>query len=64
MAKEPLNEHDPAASQAPHDGIPAPTGDAKTANANTRERNLIIALDYAGTRPLPSGPRRSPINRS
>ena len=40
MAKEPLNEHDPAASQAPHDGIPAPTGDA-----NLIDTDYVIGQD-------------------
>ncbi|MED5491327.1 MAG: BCCT family transporter [Pseudomonadota bacterium] len=40
MAKEPLNEHDPAASQAPHDGIPAPTGEA-----NLIDTDYVIGQD-------------------
>ena len=40
MAKEPLNEHDPAASKAPHDGIPAPTGEA-----NLIDTDYVIGQD-------------------
>lgn len=54
MAKEPLNEHDPAASQAPHDGIPAPTGDANLIDTDyvigqdNISGNFVFSLDIHG----------------
>lgn len=54
MAKEPLNEHDPAASQAPHDGIPAPTGEANLIDTDyvigqdNISGNFVFSLDIHG----------------